>query len=67
MNTRKQRIDFAQIVVDGTYYNKYAIVCPACGKASDVSGDVQDDALREGKMTMPCCGSVESVYEDENG
>ena len=65
MSTRKKRILFARIVIGPTHYDNYAIVCPACGVKSDISGDIKHEAEHYGKMTMPCCGKIESVYDDE--
>jgi hypothetical protein len=62
MSTLVRRIIFARIVIAGKHDNKYAIVCPSCGKKSNVSGNVKDEAERDGKMIMPCCGKSESIY-----
>lgn len=65
MSMRIKRILFARIVIDGTHYDNYAIVCPVCGEKSDVSGDIKHEAEHDGKMVMPCCGKTESIYGEE--
>ena len=64
MAERMKRILFSRIVIDGVHTDSYSITCPSCGKESDVSGDVKNEAERDGKMIMPCCEKTESVYAE---